>query len=103
MMSSSVLVAETPVSPEETAVPASETSSSWPVIKMRLERSLRPLCLRWGKPTEDAIDKIVRNIIGVEIDADDWLYRKAVFKCHSNIATWKNRTLADIEVSTYFL
>jgi hypothetical protein len=96
-------VVESSTSPEETSpVPALQARPSWPTIKTKLERSLRPLCLRWGKPEEAAINQIVRHAVGEELDEDDWLYRKAVFKCHSNITTWKNRTLDNMAVSTYF-
>jgi len=95
---------ESTASPEDSGITAPEAATpTWPIIKGKLERNLRRLCLRWGRPAEEDVAKIIRMAVGELVGEEDWLYKKAVFKCHSNIATWKNRVLAAMTVGACLL
>jgi hypothetical protein len=45
-MSLPASVVESSALPETSPVPALQARPSWPIIKTKLERNLRPLCLR---------------------------------------------------------
>ena len=62
-------------------------TSEWKLIAMRMEASLRPFALRYGKLDADQIAHIVRNAIREDIDEEDIYFRKGVTKAQSNVST----------------
>ncbi|MCJ1462586.1 hypothetical protein MMC07_001188 [Pseudocyphellaria aurata] len=75
------------------------TKAEWNALAARLETKLRPWALRYGKLKDAQMVKVVREAIATNnIDSDDVRFKRCIIKLRTNQSTWKNRTLAAIEL-----
>jgi hypothetical protein len=74
----------------------------WKEAKIKIENLLRPAVLRYGKLDNQTFHGILYEVLGAETDTSSAFFRKGLAKMKSNVATWKCKTLSEMEVSSLY-
>jgi len=62
-----------------------------------MESLLRPAVLRYRKLSDEALHRILYETLGANTDTSSLFFRKGLAKLKSNVATWKCKTLTEME------